>query len=305
MAINTHPHVRQLLLACFIALIMVTTGCKQQTTTRPLLSADEVRSFSDEFYQLTNMRIQALMERDFEKYRQIFTDDIVHHDLNMELFKGVDNIISIDKYLTSVYPDFQSRLVKTFIGSGDGFYIEDTWNWVPMEYVKNIFSSEHPLKNYMWMTVREGKLSYWWLFYGEEVFPAGNLEFDPKLLQDYAQAWSSEDPQIVSNLYAIDAVRTDGLFGEDQKGSAAIEDYATKLFTWYPGVRFTLVEAFGEFEKPVKRGGVYTISILDGASKPCDIDMIVLLEPDESQQKIAQEWVFYNTDSLIACGWAQ
>jgi hypothetical protein len=33
--------------------------------------------------------------------------------------------------------------------------------------------------------------------------------------------------------------------------------------------------------------------------------MLVVMEPDETDEKIAQEWLYYNANSLIACGWAR
>jgi len=55
--------------------------------------------------------------------------------------------------------------------------------------------------------------------------------------------------------------------------------------------------------KPIKIGGVYAIHVSDKAGQPCDVSAIILL--DTSQDKITNEWLFYNADSLIACGWAQ
>jgi hypothetical protein len=157
----------------------------------------------------------------------------------------------------------------------------------------------------MWLTLRDGKISYWWLFYDQEVFHAGELDFDQKMLQDYAAAWSSGDAQAVTSLYSTDAVRKDNLFGEKQQDSAAIQEYAQKFFSWYPGIRLSLLQSFGEYPKLEKRGGVYALNVTDRAGKPCEVQGLILLEPDSSGQKIAQEWVFYQADSLIACGWAR
>lgn len=305
MAIIKHTHVRQLLFACIIVLMLVTTGCKQQTTPRPPLSANEVKTIDAEFERIANEYHQFSSNKDYDLMRQVFTEDIVHHDQNAELAKGKNDVVSMMSMFFSEFPDFETRTANTYVGHDDGFYVEDAWGMVPVDYVKNIFSSDHPLKNYSWLTLRDGKISYWWLFWGEEVFSAGDLPFDRKLLQDYADAWSSGDSEAVASLYTSEAIRQDTLFSENQQGNSAIKAFATHFFAWYPSVTLTLLETFGEFPKVIKRGGIYTVSVSNTSGKPCDVSMLVLLEPDKSGQKIAQEWVFYNADSLIACGWAQ
>lgn len=325
-----HTYVRSILFACLIVLLIFTTGCTPQTivvipsplptntplpptaiaptpTTipRPPLSADEVKTLATEFERITNAHLQSWANRDYDQMRQVYTEDIVHHDLNAEPFKGVSSVISMAQLFLYYFPDYKNRLVSTFVGHDDGFYVEDSWGWAPEDYMINVFSSDHPLKNYMWMTLRDGKFSYWWLFYDEEVFSAGNLPFDRKLLQDYADAWSSGNSEAIASLYTPEAIRQDTLFSENEQGNSAIKAFATHFFAWYPAVHLTLLETFGEYPKVIKRGGIYTVSVSNTSGQPCDVNMLVLLESDESQQKIAHEWLFYNADSLIACGWAQ
>jgi len=325
-----HTNVRSILFAYLIVLFIFMTGCTAQPvaitptplpTNTPLpptaipptpttiprlpLSADEVKALSTEFEGITNENLQAWDKRDFDQMPQIYAEDIVFNDVNQELYKGIDGIISLAKSMLSYFPLYENRLVGTFIGHDDGFYIEDSWGWAPYDYKSNIFSSDYPLKNFMWLTLRDGKISYWWLFYGEEVFSVQEKPFDSKIQQDYAGAWSSGDSEAVASLYTPEALRQDTLFSENQQGNSAIKAFATHFFAWHPGVHLTLSETFGEFPKVIKRGGIYTVSVSDPSGQPCDVNMLVLLEPDESQQKIAQEWLFYNADSLIACGWAQ
>jgi ketosteroid isomerase-like protein len=324
-----HMYVRSILFACLIVLFIFTTGCTTQTVAittspiptstplpptaipptpttipRPALSADEVKTIATEFEMITNAHLQSWANRDYDQMRQVYTEDIVHHDLNnAETFKGISSVISMAQLFLDIFPDYENRLVSTFVGQDDGFYIEDSWGWTPDDNIKTIFSSDHPLKNYMWMTLRDGKISYWWLFYDEEVFLYG--DWPSKLMQDYADAWSSGDSEAVASLYTPEAIRQDTLYGENQQGYSAIKAFATHFFAWYHSVHLTLEGTFGEYPEVIKRGGIYKVSVSDPGGQPCDVKMLVLLEPDESQQKIAQEWVFYNADSLIACGWAQ
>jgi ketosteroid isomerase-like protein len=322
--------IRSILFTCLSVLLVFTTGCTAQTIavtpsplptdtplpptaipptptiiSRPPLSAEEVKAFSTEFERITNVHLQSWENRDYDQMRQVYTEDIVHHDLNAEPFKGISSVISMAQLFLYYFPDYENRLVSTFVGHDDGFYVEDSWGWTPDDNIKIVFSSDHPLKNYMWKTLRDGKFSYWWLFYGDEVFSAGNKPLDRKLLQEYADAWSSGDSEAVASLYNLKVARIDSLFGENQQGSAAVKEFAAHFFAWYPGIHLTLLEAFGEFPSVIKRGGIYTVSVSDPSGQPCIVNMLVLLEPNEVGQKIAQEWVLYNADSLIACGWAQ
>ncbi len=184
------------------------------------------------------------------------------------------------------------------------FLLEENWGWEPECITKDISSSDNPYINYDWLTLRDGKIAYWWLFYDKDIC-AATIPFDSKLLQDYADVWSSGNPQAIVSLYAEDAIRQDTLFNENQQGNQAINKFATNFVNWYPGVRLSLVDEFGELPQQLKRGGVYSVQVSDPNGNPCEVKMLVVLEPDESQQKIAQEWLFYNADSLIACGWAQ
>ncbi len=264
-----------------------------------------MKTNATEFERITNAHLLATMNGDFDQMRQLYTEDIVHHDQNVEYAKGIENVILLQKDLISYFPDFETRLANTFIGHDDGFLVENTWGWAPYDYKSDVWSSDYPLINYSWMTLRDGKISYWWLFYGEEVFSVQGKPFDSKMQQDYAAVWSSGDSEAVASLYTPEAIRQDTLFSENQQGNSAIKAFATHFFAWYPGVHLTLVETFGEYPKVIKRGGIYTVSVSDPSGQPCDVSMLVLLEPDEGQQKIAQEWVFYNANSLIVCGWAQ
>ena len=303
MAIIKHTQVRQLLLACFIVLMLVTTGCKQQAS-RPPLSADEVKTIAAEFDRISNAHVQAWNERDLNLMRQLYTDDILYYEEgNTSLHQGVDNVLNLNDFLLTGAPDLENHLVNTFIGHEDGFAI------VEANYYEQFgFTKDNPATAYHWYTLREGKISSWWLLWDAEVFKATEEEyhqvFQPKYIQAYETAWSSGDPEAVASLYDPKVVRTDSLFGENQQGSSAVKEFATNFFSWYPSVRLELLKSFGlGFSNPLITGGVYAIHIIDQAGQPCDVRAVILLE--SSQDKIINEWLFYNADSLIACGWAQ
>jgi ketosteroid isomerase-like protein len=283
---------------------LISAGCKQQRMARSPLSADNIQALSSELGRLSIANIQAWINKDATLMRQIYTEEVVHHDANVELIKGLENMIQFTNIWKSYFPNYNARVGDTFIDKNDGVYLEESWGWTPECSSKDISSSNNPNINYSWLTLRDGKISYWWMFYGKDTCPA-MIPSDSKLLQDYAGVWSSGKPQTIASLYAEDAIRQDSLFNENQEGNQAISEFAKNFINWYPGVRLTLLDEFAEGPKVIKRGGVYSIQISDPGGKPCEVKMLVVLEPDATQSKIAKEWVFYNADSLIACGWAQ
>jgi hypothetical protein len=198
--------------------------------------------------------------------------------------------------------DFEGHQLDTFIGREEGFDIWEQWNF-------RLSTKENPYLGYDWYLLKDGKISSMGLFWGYDVYvrdfiPSFGATFDQKPLQDYASAWSSGNPGTVASLYSAEVVRQDTLFRENQQGSSAVKEFATNYFSWYPGVRMEFLQSFMLAEsKPIKMGGVFAIHVSDQAGKPCAVNAVILVEL--SQDKIINEWLFYNADSLIACGWAQ
>ncbi len=275
----------------------------QKAASRKVLQVGEVKSISAEFHRLADAARQATIDRDFAAMKnEIYSDDAVHHDGNMELTHSGLGMVSLLKTWITYFPDYGSRPVSYHIGRTDGFYMEESWNW---SNVSPNYTQDDPMINYMWFTLREGKISYWWMFYGRKSMERDGYGYDEKLLEDYAAAWSSGDAKTAADLYAADAVRTDSLFEETQQGNAAIQQFASSFFTWYPGIKLTLLNTFAEGPQPIKKGGVYTMSVTDQSGAPCQVEALILLEGDQSEQKITHEWVFYQAESLIKCGWAK
>jgi ketosteroid isomerase-like protein len=126
------------------------------------------------------------------------------------------------------------------------------------------------------------------------------------MLNYYASAWSSMDFEAVANMYAKDALRQDTLFSESQEESKAIKAFAESFFTWYPGAQWTPLVMFGEkgfHDKPQAIGSSYAIEVTDPTGEACEVMVVVLLHVFEGE--IVQEDLYYDTDSLIQCGWAQ
>jgi ketosteroid isomerase-like protein len=301
MAIKTHTHVRAFLWACLIAPLIITTGCQQQSSP-PHLSAAEVKKIAAEFKRVSSAHIQAWNDHSLDELLQLYTDDINYYEggsVAMSHDKG--GIVYFQSTVLSGSPDIAGRQVDAFIGRQDGMDIWEMWNYSES-------TKADPYYAYDWFTLREGKIATYYLFWGAKAFAKdwipGGVLFTQKSLRDYQAAWSSGDPQAVASLYAPQAVRQDTLFRENQTGSPAVKDYAAKFFSWYPGVRLELLESFElATSDPLKTGGVFVIHASDRAGQPCDVRAIIVL--DTSEAKIINEWIFYQADSLLACGWAR
>jgi len=300
MDIKTLIHVRRLLLACSIVLILVSTGCKQQATPRPPLSADEVKTIAAEFERVSSAHVDAWNKHDRNLFIILYRYNITYHEDGIAPMGTGERVFWLTSYVLEHWPDHALRSVDTFIGREDGFDVMEIWNWQGA-------TKENPFTGYYWYTLRNGQISDLWLFWGPGAFtrifiPEMNATFTDKPLQDYASAWSSGDLETVADLYATDVVRQDTLYGENQQGSSAVNEFAAEFFAWYPGVRLELLQPF-KLDETGMTGGVYAIHVIDQAGKPCDVRAVILLELAED--KITKEWMFYNADSLIACGWAQ
>ncbi len=314
----THSFVRRILLPLPIVFLIFITCCTAQATagipsplltntsqppttitptpatnSRPPLSANEVKTLTSEFDRIAIADAEAWDKGNLELMRQFYTSDIIIYDAypDEHFLQGVDELISLMMdYPIKNHPNLEVQLADTFIGRGSGLEVLDMRGWIDI-----------PSKLYFLYTLRDGKIAEWWTYMGSVVATSDGTPIPEKLTQDYAAAWSSGDPETVASLYDPNIVRQDTLFGENQQGSTAVKEYANNYFAWYPGVRLELQDSLQWSSKDL--GGVYAIHVIDRAGRPCDVRAIILLE--SSQDKIINEKLFYNADSLIACGWAQ
>jgi len=203
--------------------------------------------------------------------------------------------------MLTLLPQYEERLVERFIGREDWVGATQYWN-------ANVFTKEHPGWEYDQIRIRNGRTYYWRLFYDPEYLANEGVTLDTQLLQDYAAAWSSGDPQKVAAFYPQAAEREDALFGDLQQGRDAIRAFSTDFFTWYPGVSVELLRPFGETlsneitsDPKIMLGGIFAVHVKKADGSPCDVLMLVLLETDKSG--VVGERLYYNADSIIACGW--
>jgi uncharacterized protein (TIGR02246 family) len=285
----------KLLFICLLFLLIASTGCKQQPS-RPPVSSDEMTKLVTEFKSILDEQADAYNSHDLDRIRETYTQDVTFYDVG-EMYYGVGEITNTAAWIFDNFPQFTSKLVDIIVSKQDVLVQWEFWNF-------NI-SSQNPVVNYSWLKSKDDKISYERTFYTPELYRDTGFfgTIDTALLDEYVDAWSSGDAQAVANLYNTEAVRQDTLFGEDLQGREAVKNYASDFFTWYPGVKLETLSTFGAPGKITTLGGTYAIHTTDKNGKPCDVKTAIVIETKEN--KINNEWVFYDPDSLIACGWAK
>jgi len=271
------------------------------TIPRSPLSADEVRTITAEFDRIANANLTAWNNHDLEPMRQVYTDDVrVYENGDFPDYQGIDFVLSImNTYVLGMSPNFEYSWVDIYIGRGAGFSVMD----LSGNNEELGFTKENPEHEYDLFTLREGRIAELWLYWDSEYWTAMEVNFNMKPLQDYAIAWSSGEPEAVGSLYESQAVRSDSLFGETEQGSTAIKEFAANFFTWYPGVSIELQKSIQLGPQYV--GGVYEIHVSDQAGQPCVVRTIILLKRPLYDYFISNESVYYQPDTLLACGWAR
>jgi starvation-inducible outer membrane lipoprotein len=277
---------KTILLSCFVALIILVTGCEQKPSALPPLDAFGFDTWVEIFNQRANEVVQARNNFDPD----IISTTNVRGKLEQELSS-----------LSLAYPDYEIRLRDTYLSRHEGFVVADSWNWEPYPTAET-WTKDHPLTEYHWISFDEGKISKWQVMYGQELHTAAGSPLDQRILQDYAAAWSSGNPESLAGLYTSGAIRQEPLLWENKYGTAQIVAFANKFFNEFPGARLELLQSFGEFPDATHMGGIYAIHV-QKPRKTCAVRALVVLEPEHD--KISKEWVFYQAGTLFDCGWVR
>jgi len=249
-----------------------------------------------EFESVAKGQVDAWNTHDLDVIRQLYTEDIVHHD-GYPCFVGIDDVMYMAKSMMIMFPKFEGRLGGVYIGRQDGIGVWEGWNL--FGYTKG-----HPSLEYDLLETVNGRISYWTLFYTQELMEKFSADVvNTRFLENFASTWSSGDPQAVASLYTQDATREDTLFKERQQGQATILAFAANFFALLPGARWELLQPFGETSPGKVQGGVYAIHVSDQSGKPCGVQTLLLLEL--SEEGILSERAYYDADSLVACNWAR
>lgn len=120
------------------------------------------------------------------------------------------------------------------------------------------------------------------------------------LAERWATAWTTRDLDAIRALYAAaGAVRVDGYAG-GEKDVAAVEAWATTLFAATPDLAVTVTDVFASGMGP----GVIAdmTATVDGTS--CTVRIGVVWETGEDGL-VTREYVYYDANALLACGWVR
>jgi hypothetical protein len=267
------------------------------------LAASDIKSLAAEEEKIARQEDEAWQSHDLDAIRNQFTQDIVHYD-GYPRFIGIDDVMYMAKQMLLAYPQLAGRLGETFIGREEWISAYQLWNFEG-------YTQEHPVLEYDLFRTRDGRISYWRLFYDIDYLAnEEGITVNAKLLRDFAAVWSSGNPQEVAAFYSPVAERQDTLFMDYAQGRVNIQSYASDFFSWYPGVRLELLQLFGEglsneqgSDMKIMQGGIYAIHVSKTDGSPCEVRMLVLLET--SNAGVVSERSYYNADSLLACGWAE
>jgi len=269
-----------------MALVILAAGCGQKPSSLPPGSGFGFDTWVEIFNQAAAELVQARNDHNPELILPLARDPVFYNRA---------------KAFSLAYPDYGTRLEDTYLSRHEGVFVADSWNWEPLPTGES-WTEDHPLTEFHWITFDEGKISNWRVMVDQEFQAAAGLPLEAEILQDYASAWSSGDPETVAGLYTSDAIRYEPLLWGDQSGSPAIKEFSRDFFTRFPGARLELLQSFGEIPEATHTGGIFAIHLRE-FWKTCDVRAIVILQPDH--HKIAKEWVFYQAGTLFDCGWVR
>jgi hypothetical protein len=292
-------------LPILITLISLAACTQAQGTSTS--RADQITALGRSCEELYAQQIAAWNSKESDQLRRVYTDDIVHFD-GEPVYVGIEAVIDMAEDMFQFFPDWQMQAGETYISkSGECL---GTWlNWGVFG-----FTQENPGKEYDLFTVRDGKISFWRLFYDQKFYNALALYYriKPDFLSQFASAWSGGDEGELVKLYAENAVLEDRLLGVNITGTLDIRDYATNFWARSPGASWSLVTPFAEdrsinhpdlYPHPAQ-GGIYDITVKDKQGTPCELRAAVILTPDENGIILAQK-MFYAANTLLDCGWAE
>jgi len=282
---------------CIFALILLLSACSSDVQV-VLPAADQVMALGESCAEIYQAQIEAWISEEPEQLRAIYTDDIVHFD-GKPLYVGIDKVLGMAQMMFRAFPRWEMKAGPTYISQNECLGTWIFWN-------TGGWTEEDPGLEFDILETREGKISFWRLFYDRHF---DSYRINEGFLQDFAAAWSSGDLESVLGLYSQDAVVEDTLLGVTASGSSAIRVYADSVLSENPEISWELTYPFaeGDFDNDesevlASQGGTYTINTLDGQGSPCQIQAVLILTPD-GEGKILHQKTFYEVDSLITCGW--
>ncbi len=236
---------------------------------------------------------EAWSAGDSETMRGLYTDDVHLSSGSME-WDGVEAMVELAGGQLETATGFRVAILDTYLGSAGGLVVDEA-----------TYSALDPLIDLELhvFTTRGDRIATWELLIDPtRTHDYRFTEVDAALLDAYATAWSSGDPEAVAALYAGSATREDGLFVDNAVGRAAIGEAAARLFgrSGSPAARWELLQGFAE-PGSGDTAGLFAIRAAGPDGGACDVRVGVVLEAENGE--IARERIWYEPASLAACGW--
>ena len=107
----------KILLACFMALMVLITGCGGRSSSLPSLGESGFDAWVEIFNQQAGQWIRLRNHYD--------PDVIISLTVEDQVGRALKNL-SID------HPDAEARLEDTYLSRHEGVILADTWNWEPL-----------------------------------------------------------------------------------------------------------------------------------------------------------------------------
>lgn len=236
---------------------------------------------------------EAWSAGDPETMRELYTEDVHLSSGSME-WDGVEAMVELAGGQLEAATGFRVAIVDTYLGSAGGLVVDEA-----------TYSAQDPLIDLELhvFTTRGDRIATWELL----IDPTRTHDFrfteiDAALLDAYATAWSSGDPEAVAALYAESSTREDGLYVDNAVGRAAIGEAAARLLgrSGSPAARWELLQGFAE-PGSGDTAGLFAITGSGPDGKACEVRAGVVLESADGA--ITRERIWYEPASLVACGW--
>lgn len=286
------------ILTILLAAGMLLSSCSSQKIVSP--AGDEIISLGEDCAEIYQAQIDAWVSKDPEQLRSVYTDDIVHFD-GKPLFVGIDEVIAMAQQMFRVFPNWQMKAGQTYISREDCL---GTW----MFWDTGGLQEDDPGMEFDLLETRDGKISFWRLFYDHHF---DSERINEEILKLFALTWSQGDPELILEIFSQDAVVEDTLFGVTATGPVEILSYRDSLLKAHPDTSWDLFYPFAEDdfandenEILASKGGVFNISTVDTRGNSCQIQAVLILTPDP-EGRIQGLKTFYEADSFVACGWAK
>jgi len=249
----------------------------------------------------------AWTAHDSEGVLSSFGDHTIHEDTGFGLLITGADLDAFGEFEESDHTVWSMN--EVFVADGVALDVSEAWD---LDLSGHRFTADDPLYEIDRTEVLpDGTIGRWTLFYSLETYaawhaPESRIAAARDVVDGYRRAWQSRDASRVEALYTDDAVRVDSLFGRVAAGSDEIGAEASVLFDRSRGTSFVPGVVFADNRRsllsPERVGATMDVAVESLDGETCTVRMAVILTVLDGL--ITHEEVFWNADSLIACGWA-